>query len=132
MELILVKAPETPEEQIFRLKPGNNTLGSGQATDLTIPSKTILQHHFNIENANHSLVISTVLTVPAFMFGGKYCRRAVIRPGDHFSLENIPFYCRSSDVSEKTQHAMFVSSYRAAATSPIPTRNSQISGFILQ
>jgi ABC transport system ATP-binding/permease protein len=137
MELILVKSPETPEEQIFHLKIGSNTLGSDRNTDLPVYEDGILPHHLNIEYKKDSLVLSTAQPNAGFLFQGKLRQNAVIRPGEVFTIENTRFYCTAISGPDRTQHAMFLSPSAGIAaampTAPAPSlQEMQISGFVMQ
>ena len=137
MELILVKSPETPEEQIFHLKIGSNTLGSSRGSDLTVSESGIHPHHLNIEYTKDSLILSAIEPGTAFYFHGKPCRNAVIKPGEIFSIENITFHCTAITGPDPTQHAMFlnplVSAPVSVASGPAPRmQEMQISAFVLQ
>src|SRR5262249_46524874 len=105
MELILIKSPQTTEEETFHLKFGTNSLGSSNASDVSVAESGILPHHLNIEYTKDSLILSAINPASGFTFQGKDCRRAVIRPGEMFSIENTPFFCYATAGSDKTEHA---------------------------
>ena len=105
MELILIKSPQTPHEETFHLKFGVNSLGSASTSDVSVREAGILPHHVNIEYTKDSLVLSAVQPGSSFHFQGKSCRRAVIRPGEMFSIENTPFFCHATAGSDKTELA---------------------------
>ncbi|MCI0417007.1 ATP-binding cassette domain-containing protein [bacterium] len=137
MELILVKSPETPEEQIFHLKIGSNTLGSSRGSDLTVSESGILPHHLSIEYTKDSLILSAIEPGTSFYYQGRSCRNAVVKPGEVFSIENITFHCTAISGSDPTQHAMLLRPLAAAPASvtsaPVPRlQEMQISAFVQQ
>jgi ABC transport system ATP-binding/permease protein len=137
MELILVKSPQTPDEQVFHLRIGSNSLGCSKSSDLEVSEPGILPHHLNIEYTKDSLILSVAQEGSAFQFQGRPCRRAMIRPGEMFSIENTSFLCHAISGPEQTQHAMFLNplvAVQAAMPSLAPPtmQEMQISSFVQQ
>jgi ABC transport system ATP-binding/permease protein len=138
MELILVKSPQRPDEEIFKLKIGSNTLGSSRSSDLSVDESGILPHHLNIEYTRDSLILSTVQPESVFLYRGRTCHKATLRAGEAFTIENTTFYCTAVSGPDPTQHAMFVNPLVAApaavrqATTTPKLHEMQISGFVQQ
>lgn len=140
MELILVKSPDRPDEEIFRLKIGPNTLGSSGTSDLTVDESGILPHHLNIEYTRDSLILTTVQPGSAFFYQGRSCQKATLRPGEAFTIESTTFYCTAASGPDPTQHAMYlnplVASPPAVAIPQAPAapkmHEMQISAFVQQ
>ena len=136
MELVLVKSPQMPDEETFRLKIGSNTLGSSRHSDLAVEEAGILPHHLNIEYNREFIHLSTVQPGSAFLYQGKPCQKAVLRPGETFTIENIKFYCTAISGPDPTQHAMYVNPLvvaPAAAQIAVPKmQEMHISAFVQQ
>ena len=139
MELVLIRSPQSPDERIFNLKPGINTFGSSVSNDLNIQSVGILPHHLNIEYSLNTLYVSGAKRDSYFIYQGKSCHQAVVRAGESFTVNDIPFYCHAMSGSDPTQHAMFVPSTNripapavTAASAPSGTDTMQISAFVMQ
>ena len=138
MELILVKSPERPDEEIFHLKLGSNTLGSSRNNDLNVDEDGILPHHLTIEYTRDTLILSTIQPGTEFLYQGRLCRKAVVRPGETFTINNTPFYCTAVAGPDPTQHAMFVNPMIAdrPAVQALPSaprmQEMQISNFVQQ
>jgi ABC-type multidrug transport system ATPase subunit len=137
MELILVKSPDRPDEEIFRLKIGTNMLGSSRTSDLSVEENGILPHHLNIDYNRETLTLTVAQPGTAFFYKGRSCQRAVLRPGETFSIEDTTFYCTAVTGPDPTQHAMFlnplVSAAAAIPQAPAPKMHEmQISAFVQQ
>jgi pSer/pThr/pTyr-binding forkhead associated (FHA) protein len=136
MQLVLIKSPNGPDQEIFFLKPGNNTFGSAYQNDLQVSSPGILPHHLNIEYSTEALVVSVAQTETLFQYGGKACQRATIRPGESFRLHNIPFYCHAVADNERTRMALFPAAQRTGDASNVAAVTTQgdpqITGFLMQ
>src|SRR5687767_1454598 len=107
MELVLVKSPQRPDEEIFHLKLGANTLGSSKTSDLSVDENGILPHHLTIEYTRDRLILSTNQPGAGFFYQGRSCEKAVIRPGETFSIEHTIFYCTAASGPDPTQHATY-------------------------
>ncbi len=138
MELILVKSPQTPAEQIYYLKVGANSLGSSGDVDLVVDEAGILPYHLSVEYTKDSLILSIAQPGSYFGYRGKPCQKAVLLPGEVFTIENTTFYCQAVSGPDRTQHAMFLTplvSPQAVSipAAPAPKMNEmQISGFVQQ
>src|SRR5262245_1475646 len=108
MELVLIKSPDSPDEQVFHLKIGSNSLGSGEDNDVRISESGILPHHMNIEYSKEALLLSTIQSESIFHFQGKPCKRALVKPGEAFTVEDITFFCHALSGPDQTQHAMYL------------------------
>lgn len=134
MNLVLIRSPQTADEQMLRLKPGRNTLGSDARNDLNVKAPGILPYHLDINYWNDSLVVISKSTETAFLYQGKPCNRATIRAGDVFSIHDIHFYCQFAPVLEPTQHVAYVPNAQVTPSGSIREAGpgSHVSGFVQQ
>jgi ABC-type multidrug transport system ATPase subunit len=138
MDLMLIKSPRSPDEEIFHLKFGLNSLGSAAASDVHVPDPGISSHHLNIECTGESLVLSAANSQSTFHFQGKACSRAVIRPGELFRIENTTFFCHATAGSDPTEHASVLNQFvipmsaSGASVAPPTMQEMQISSFVQQ
>jgi len=139
MELLLIRSPQGPDEQVFNLKSGINTFGSSLNSDLKIQSTGILPHHLNIEYSLNTLYVTGVKPDASFIYQGKSCHQAVVHAGEFFTVNDIPFYCHATSGSEPTQYAMILPSATKAqmpvvapASAPAGSDTMQISAFVTQ
>ena len=68
MDLVLVQAPGTQEEQIIPLAPGIYRVGSGSGSHIRLQSQKIREHHLNIECGQESLSITSASPEALFYF----------------------------------------------------------------
>lgn len=136
MHLILIKSPGDKDEQVFYLQPGNNSLGSDPNHPISLQGSHVRPHHLNIEYTYNALHVSGTSADCLFLYQAKLCHKAVIQPGESFSVDGIQFYCSLVSSDEKTDHAMLrtskTSGRATSTTSSQKLGDLQISGFLTQ
>jgi ABC transport system ATP-binding/permease protein len=137
MNLVLIRSPQTADEQVLRLKPGRNTLGSDSRNDLSVNAPGVLPYHLDINCWSDSVItVVAAVTDSSFLYQGKPCNRATIKPGEVFSIRDILFCCQFAPALERTQHVAYVPHAQGTASGPVQVgeaaASSQASGFLQQ